>query len=208
MSDTRIRRIAANIAKLPGLLRHENPLQHLSISAERTHIVAPGEGFQIGGFAMKCITTLGAIALTIACFSFVASAQAQDTQEVTNAVKALVAQESEMWRNKDAAGVASLFTADAVLVMLAPKLAVKSGHDAIQKHHEGLFDAGATNLTMDAQHVEMLGGDAAWVAGTYSVTVKDKTIEGNWVRMLKREAGTWKVAMESFARAAIGHSSN
>lgn len=71
------------------------------------------------GFAMKCIATFAVIALTITCFSFTTSARAQDTQGVTIAVKALAAQESEMWRNKDAVGVASLFTADAVLVMLA-----------------------------------------------------------------------------------------
>jgi hypothetical protein len=43
--------------------------------------------------------------------------------------------------------------------------------------------------------------DGVWAAGNYSVTVKDKTIQGNWFRILKREARTWKIAMEAFARA-------
>ena len=30
---------------------------------------------------------------------------------------------------------------------------------------------------------------------TLSVTVKDKTIQGNWFRILKGENGTWKIAM-------------
>ena len=37
----------------------------------------------------------------------------------------------------------------------------------------------------------------------YSVTVKDKTIQGNWLRILKGENGTWKIAMEAFARAGV-----
>jgi hypothetical protein len=86
--------------------------------------------------------------------------------------------------------------------MLAPKLAVKSGRDAIQKHLDGLFAAGAASINFVVQQVETRGSDAAWGAGTYTVVVKEKTIEGNWFRMFRREGGTWKIAMESFARAA------
>jgi ketosteroid isomerase-like protein len=85
--------------------------------------------------------------------------------------------------------------------MLAPKLAVKPGREVIQKYVQGLLDAGLTDLTMEAQQIEALGSDAAWAAGTYSVTIKEKTIEGNMFRMFKREGGTWKIAMECFARA-------
>jgi uncharacterized protein (TIGR02246 family) len=142
-----------------------------------------------------------AILLAVGCFSFPLSAQQQDLQEVMNATKALSAQESEMLRKKDAAGIASLFISDGLLVMIAPKLAVKPGREAIQKHYQDIIDAGATDITLEVQYMEMRGNDAVWVTGTYSVTVKDKTIEGNWFRMLKREGGTWKIAMESFARA-------
>ena len=34
---------------------------------------------------------------------------------------------------------------------------------------------------------ELRGNDSVWAAGNYSVTVKDKTIQGNWFRILKRE---------------------
>src|SRR6266404_4577785 len=98
-------------------------------------------------------TILAIILLVVGCFSFPVLAQQQDAQELTNAVKALTAQESEMIRNKDAAGAASLFTSDALLVMLAPKLAVKPGREAVQKHIHGLLEAGVTNLPMEAQQV-------------------------------------------------------
>jgi hypothetical protein len=74
--------------------------------------------------------------LVIGCFSLPVFAQQQHVRELTNAVNAIInsAQEIELTSNKDAAGAASLFTSDALMVMLAPKLAVKSGREAIQKH--------------------------------------------------------------------------
>jgi uncharacterized protein (TIGR02246 family) len=145
-------------------------------------------------------STIFALVVVVGFVSFPVLAQQQDAQELTNAVKALTAQESEMIRNKDAAGAASLFTSDALLLMLAPKLAVKPGREAVQKHIQGLLDAAVANLTMEAQQVEARGNDAAWAAGTYSLTLKEKTID-NWFRMFKREGGAWKIAMEGFARA-------
>jgi uncharacterized protein (TIGR02246 family) len=146
-------------------------------------------------------TIFAVIAMVVCCCSFPIFAQQPDTQEVMNAAKALGAQESEMFAEKDAAGIASLFTLDGLMVMLAPKLAVKPGRDAVQKHYESIFAAGATNITLEVQQVEPRGSDAAWAAGTYAVTVKEKTIEGNWFRMLKRDGGSWKIAVEGFARA-------
>ena len=84
--------------------------------------------------------------------------------------------------------------------MLAPQFAFKPGRDAIQKHYQGIIDAGASNITLELKNLELRGNDGVWAAGNYSVTVKDKTIEGHWFRILKRENGAWKIAMEAFAR--------
>ena len=141
--------------------------------------------------------------LTVGCFSLPIFAQQQDLQEVMNAANALSARESELLSKKDAAGIASLFTSDGLLVMLAPQFAFKPGRDAIQKHYQGIIDAGATSITLELKNLELRGNDGVWAAGNYSVTVKDKTIQGNWFRILKRENGTWKIAMEAFARASV-----
>ena len=150
---------------------------------------------------VKC-ALFAVIALAVG-LTFPVAAQQQDTQEVTKALKALGDREGEMVQKKDAAGAASLYTSDALLVVLAPKLAVKQGHEAIQKHYQTIIDAGATNITSEVEYVEMRGNDVAWAAGPYSVTVKDKTIAGNWSGMLKREGGTWKWASVSAARGAV-----
>jgi uncharacterized protein (TIGR02246 family) len=137
----------------------------------------------------------------VGCFSLPIFAQQQDLQEIMNATNALDARESELLSKKDAAGIASLFTSDALLVMLAPQFAFKPGRDAIQKHYQGIIEAGASKIILELKNMELRGNDSVWAAGTYSVTVKDKTIQGNWFRILKRENGTWKIAMEAFARA-------
>jgi uncharacterized protein (TIGR02246 family) len=139
--------------------------------------------------------------LAVGCCSSAILAQQQDLQEVMDATKALSARESELLNKKDAAGIASLFTSDGLLVMLAPQFAFKPGRDAIQKHYQGIIDAGASSITLELKNLELRGNDGVWVAGNYSIIVKDKTIQGSWFRILKRENGTWKIAMEAFARA-------
>ena len=67
------------------------------------------------------------VLLTVGCFSLPICAQQQDLQEVMNAVTALSARENELLTKKDAAGIASLFTSDGLLVMLAPQFAFKPG---------------------------------------------------------------------------------
>jgi hypothetical protein len=67
---------------------------------------------------MKCAMFAVAL-LTVGCFSLPIFAQQQDLQEVMNAANALGARENELLGKKDAAGIASLFTSDGLLVMLA-----------------------------------------------------------------------------------------
>ena len=138
--------------------------------------------------------------LAVGRCTFPTFAQEQDLQEVMNATNALGAKENELLGKKDAAGIASLFTSDGLLVMLAPQFAFKPGRDAIQKHYQGIIDAGASKITLELKNLELRGNDGVWAAGNYSITLKDKTVQGHWFRILKRENGAWKIAMEAFAR--------
>jgi ketosteroid isomerase-like protein len=142
-----------------------------------------------------------ALILVVSNISLPTFAQQQDLQEVMNAANALGTRESELLSKKGATGIASLFTSDGLLVMLAPQLAFKPGRDAIQKHYQGIIDAGATRITLELKNMELRGNDGVWAAGNYSAVVKEKTIQGAWFRILKRENGNWKIAMEAFALA-------
>jgi uncharacterized protein (TIGR02246 family) len=146
-------------------------------------------------------TIFAVVLLAIGCLALPICAQQQDLQEVMNATNALGTRENELLGKKDAAGIASLFTSDGLLVMLAPQFAFKPGRDAIQKHYQGIIDAGATGIVLELKNLELRDNDSIWAAGNYSVTVKDKTIQGNWFRILKRENGNWKIAMAAFGHA-------
>jgi hypothetical protein len=118
----------------------------------------------IGG-AMKR-TMIASVLLMIGCFSFPISARQQDLQEVMNAANALGARESELLGKKDAAGIAALFTSDGLLVMLVPQFAFKPGHDAIQKHYQGIIDAGATSIVLELKNMELRSGALDAPAGS------------------------------------------
>jgi uncharacterized protein (TIGR02246 family) len=155
-----------------------------------------------GGYMKAAIFAI--VFLTIGCFPLPICAQQQDLQEVMNATNAVGARQNELLSKKDAAGIASLFTSDGLLVVLAPQFAFKPGREAIQKHYQGIIDAGASNIALELKNLELRGNDGVWAAGNYSVTFKHKSIqEGHWFRILKREAGTWKIVMEAFALAGF-----
>jgi uncharacterized protein (TIGR02246 family) len=151
---------------------------------------------------MKRAILLAAL-LTFCCFSLPVLAQQPELQELMNATNALGARENELLSKKDAAGIASLFTSDGLLVMLAPQYEFNPGRDAILKHYQANIDAGATSITLELKNLELRSNDSIWAAGNYSITIKDKTIQGKWFRILRRENGTWKIAMEAFARVDV-----
>jgi uncharacterized protein (TIGR02246 family) len=155
--------------------------------------------FIMEGGTMRA-TIFAVVLLTIGCFALPIFAEQQDLQEVMNAINALAARENELLAKKDAAGIAALFTSDGLLVMLAPQFAFNPGRDAIQKHYQGVIDAGASKTTLELKNLELRGNDGVWAAGNYSITVKDNTIQGNWFMILKRESAAWKIAMAAFTR--------
>ena len=52
--------------------------------------------------------------------------------------------------------------------MLAPQFAFKPGRDAIQKHYQGIIDAGATGVTLELKNMELRANDGVRAAGNYS----------------------------------------
>jgi hypothetical protein len=57
--------------------------------------------------------------------------------------------------------------------LLAPQFAFKPGRDAIQKHYQGIIDAGASNITLELKNLELRGIDGVWTAGNYSIIGSD-----------------------------------
>ena len=142
---------------------------------------------------------LSIVAITIGT-ALPGSAQQNSTQDLTAAAAAVIAQRSELYNKKDAAGIAAEFTEDATFVELLPRLEVMHGKAEVQKHYQQLIDAGATNFALKITQAEPTGNDSGLMAGDYTVVANGKTITGHWFEILRQDAGTWKIAVHVFAR--------
>jgi ketosteroid isomerase-like protein len=128
------------------------------------------------------------------------AAQQNSVQDFKTAAATIIVQRTQLYNQKDAAGIASQFTADAVFVELLPRLTVVHGKAEIQKHYQQLFDAGAANFDQKITEAEPNDSTTGMIAGDYSVVVNGKTITGHWFEILRQEAGTWKATTHVFAR--------
>ena len=129
-----------------------------------------------------------------------AAAQQNSTQDFKTAATAIIVQRTQLYNQKDAAGIAAQFTEDAVFVQLLPRLTVEHGKAEIQKHYQQLFDAGAANFDQRIKQAELNGTATGVITGDYSVVANGKTITGHWFEILRQEAGTWKATTHVFAR--------
>ncbi|MFQ5928998.1 MAG: YybH family protein [Acidobacteriota bacterium] len=99
---------------------------------------------------------------------------------------------------QDAAGVAGLYTAGAVLSL--PNQEPTSGRDAIQSNLQATFDQFEAKLSISSEELQV-AGDWAFDAGTGTQTFTPKeegeAIEAHssYIAVLKRQAdGSWKIA--------------
>jgi uncharacterized protein (TIGR02246 family) len=110
------------------------------------------------------------------------------------------AQRADLFKKKDAAGIAALYTSDATYIELMPRLDVMRGRTQIHRHFQELFDANANDLVVTVTTAEMTGDDTALVGGDYTLVAGQKRINGHFFQTLRRDGGTWKIALHAFAR--------
>jgi len=110
-------------------------------------------------------------------------------------------QRRELFRKKDAAGAAALYTPDAIYVELLPRLDVMRGRSQIQAHLNDIMAASVSDLIVTVTSAEMAGNGVMLVGGDYSLVVGGgKKINGHFFQTLRQDGGTWKIAMHTFAR--------
>jgi len=162
-----------------------------------------------GKFLLSALALSGAIALpaaaqqggrqTPAYNQDVSSPTQQDNLRM--AVTNLNQQRAELFRRKDAAGIAAMYTADTIFVQLLPRLDVMRGRGQVQAHFQELFAANATDLTPTITTAEMGRNGEIIAGGDYSLSAgAGKKINGHFFQTLRQENGTWKIAMHAFAR--------
>jgi len=140
------------------------------------------------------------LSITAIVSALPAAAQENSTPDFKTAAAAIILQRTQLYNQKDAAGIAAQFTEDAVFVELLPRLTVVHGKAAIQKHYQQLFDAGAANFNQRITEAETEGNATGVITGDYSVVANGKTITGHWFEMLRQDGGTWKATTHVFAR--------
>ena len=66
------------------------------------------------------------------------------------------------------------------------------GHDSILAELQRSISGGAHDYVVHSLHTEQ-SGDLGYDTGAYNVTLKDRVVEGNYVVVVKRIAGQWKI---------------
>src|SRR5690242_9967523 len=100
--------------------------------------------------------------------SSAASAVAQQSEDHTRQqIEQMVATFTEHYNKKDAAGIATMFTKDAVRVSSATPAV---GPQAIEEIFRSQFKAGYNHIDLTVDQVSPLGDDAAITVGEYHAT--------------------------------------
>lgn len=99
----------------------------------------------------------------------------------------------ETWVQEFNAGhaekVADFYAPDAVLMRWDGSV---HGKDSILAEMRRSITGGAHDYYVSSLHAER-SGDLGYDTGAYNVTLRDRVIEGNYVIVVKRMAGQWKI---------------
>ena len=90
---------------------------------------------------------------------------------------------------KHADKVAALYAPEAVLMRWDGTV---HGYDSILADLEKSINGGAHDYTVHSLHVES-SGDLGYDTGAYNVGLTDRTIEGNYLFVVKRIGGKWLI---------------
>src|SRR6266446_10018070 len=129
-----------------------------------------------------------------------AAAQQLTEQEAQQAAQGIVHAFNKAAQNHDAAGLAALYTEDAILVTpFGPQF----GRAAIQKHASEA--EGSPDWSPDPAklvQVKVIGNDVILRTGSWSGTLRGPNgptqLSGYWATTDVREGGTWKIRMETY----------
>jgi uncharacterized protein (TIGR02246 family) len=162
-----------------------------------------------GAFQLAFAGTLAGISAAVAGGSRGALAQqaataqqtrASDRPNVHQAVEAFVTKYLEAYNKKDAAGVASLYTDDGILVPPGP---MATGKQNIEKAWRAVFDTGRTGLRYDIQQVQA-EGNIVWSVGQFTVMAPDESgvlqkRQGNFANIYQWEDDGLKFRVHAFS---------
>ena len=95
---------------------------------------------------------------------------------------------------RNAKGVAALYAPDAVLMRWDGTV---HGYDSILAEFERSATGNAHNYVVHPLHVEH-SGELGYETGAYNVTLRDRVSEGNYLLVVKKIKGEWKIPRHRF----------
>jgi ketosteroid isomerase-like protein len=128
-------------------------------------------------------------------------AQLTDQDNLRTVAININAQRSALFGKKDLAGIGALYTRDAAYIELLPRFEVMMGTAQIQQHLHELMAASTTENIPNVTSAEMGANGDVLVGGDYYLVVHgDRRVGGRFFQVLRKDGGTWKIAMHTFAR--------
>jgi ketosteroid isomerase-like protein len=124
------------------------------------------------------------------------SAPAQQVDQNTKQqIEQIIAAYHDAWNNHSGAGVAALYTKDAILVAQAPQM-VKHGQQDIEQNYEKAFATLPHHDSATADEIIPLGAGEFMSVGEYHLTgSSNNKIDGHWTAVYVPEGGKLKIRM-------------
>jgi uncharacterized protein (TIGR02246 family) len=150
------------------------------------------------------IRLLFALAGWAVCFAVPAFAQQKDfvDPQIAQQLHANGIKSDDAFNKGDAAGVASVFTEDAVVVTDQGPV---YGRQALEKMYDDLFQKlhFSNHITKVDQNAHHVIGPAVWEVGEWSTTIEGQNFgpieaKGYFSSINVREGDTWKICMLTF----------
>ena len=106
---------------------------------------------------------------------------------------------NENWNNHNAAGIAFLYTKDAILATRSPTQMVKNGTQEIEQNYQKLFAVVPHHDSATADQIIPLGTDVVMSVGQYHLTSQGQSgptkIDGHWSAVYVPEGGKLKIRL-------------
>ena len=152
---------------------------------------------------MRFHLTLLSLLLIVACAPTAVEPVEEATEADVEAINSLRDEFIALDNAGDAAGLASLYTNDAVL--MPPNQAAVTGNQAIESWYQTTYDQFTIELTLAPDEVEVVG-DWAFDRGTYMIALTPKAggepteDRGKYIMILRKQVdGSWKIARDMWS---------
>jgi ketosteroid isomerase-like protein len=122
-------------------------------------------------------------------------AQQQVDQNTKQQIEQIISAYHDAWNNHSGAGVATLYTKDAILVTQAPQV-VKHGQQEIEANYQKAFATLPHHDSATADEIIPLGAGEFMSVGEYHLTgSSNDKIDGHWTAVYVPEGGKLKIRM-------------